>query len=63
MARVRFTADFDYRVSPAFLIAYKAGQERTVKRDCCEKAVAKGKAVEIPLFPRQVTHGKDQVSR
>ncbi len=52
MAYVRFTADFDYRPVRAVVIAYKAGMEETVKRDCARKAIAAGKAVEIPNPPR-----------
>lgn len=53
MARVRFTADFDYRPpdAPRVLIAYKAGMSLTVKRDCAEKAVAAGKAVSLDPPP------------
>jgi hypothetical protein len=48
MARVRFIEDFDYRPTPRVVIAYKAGMELTVKRDCCTQASAKGKAIELP---------------
>ncbi|TKT78419.1 hypothetical protein [Aquamicrobium sp. LC103] len=47
MARLRFTADFDYRPTPMSTIAYKEGMELTVRRECADEAVAKGKAVEI----------------
>lgn len=47
MARVRFTADFDYRPTPVSTIAYKAGMELTVRRGCADQAVAAGKAEEL----------------
>jgi hypothetical protein len=58
MARVRFTADFDYRPVHGLVIAYKAGMEITVKRECCDQAVAKGKAVKIP--PTKKDHLNEQ---
>ena len=48
MARVRFTHDFDYKPMRAVTIAYRAGMESVVKRDCARKAIAAGKAIEIP---------------
>lgn len=53
MARVQFTGDYDYRVTNNSIIAYKAGMEKTVKRDCADKAVLAGKAIEIPRFTRK----------
>ena len=47
MARVRFTADFDYRPTKSITIAYKTGMEETVRRDCALKAISEGKAVEL----------------
>lgn len=47
MARVRFTADFDYRPTPMTTIAYKKGMRLTVRRECADEAAAKGKAVEM----------------
>ena len=47
MARVRFTSDFDYHPTPQVIIAYRAGMEKTVKRDCAKKAIAAGKAVDL----------------
>lgn len=58
MARVRFTADFDYRPTYGRVIAYKAGTEMTVKRDCCIQAVAKGKAIELPKPNRTEKRGE-----
>lgn len=52
MARVRFTADFDYRPTPLSTIAYKAGMELTVRRECADQAVAAGKAEEL-VAPRK----------
>lgn len=50
MPHVLFSADFDFdpdalggRVS----IAYKAGQRKTVTRECAAKAKAAGKAEEV----------------
>jgi len=44
---VRFTADFDWKPKPQVTLAFLAGQERNVTRDCAEKAVAAGKAVRF----------------
>ncbi|MDE4619629.1 hypothetical protein [Sinorhizobium meliloti] len=52
MARVRFTADYDYKPTRQCTIGYKAGMELTVKRDCAEKAIAAGKAEEIEASGR-----------
>lgn len=50
MARVEFIDDYDYRPSIAqrSLVAYKAGYIGTVRRECCDRAVAAGKAKELP---------------
>lgn len=53
MARVRFTYDFDYRPTRMSTIAYKAGMELTVRRECADAAIAKGKAIEIDP-PRKI---------
>lgn len=47
MARVRFTADFDYKPTPSTTIAYRAGQEYVVRRECADRAVKLGKAVAV----------------
>lgn len=47
MARVRFTADFDYKPTSQITIGYLAGMEKTVRRECADQAVAAGKAEEI----------------
>ncbi|MCP8894294.1 hypothetical protein KYK29_05080 [Shinella daejeonensis] len=52
MARVRFIHDFDYKPTPMSTIAYKAGMELTVKRECVDKAVALGKAALVRM-PRK----------
>jgi hypothetical protein len=44
---VRFTADFDFKPKPQVTLAFLAGEERNVTRDCAEKAVAAGKAVRV----------------
>ncbi|WP_309086461.1 hypothetical protein [Chelativorans sp.] len=48
MARVRFKEDFDYRPNRLTTVAYKAGMELTVRRECADAAVAAGKAIELP---------------
>lgn len=57
MAHVRFTADYDYRPSdrPRVVVAYKAGMSVTVKRECADDAIAKGRAVEADTAPRERT--------
>jgi len=57
MARVRFTADFDYKPTARVTVAYKAGMEVTVKRDCAAKAVTAGKAVVISPAKRGASRG------
>ena len=44
---VRFTADFDWKPKPQVTIAYLAGQERNVTRDCAAKAIKAGKAEKV----------------
>lgn len=58
MARVRFTADFDYKPVRHTTIAYRAGMELTVKRDCADKAVAAGKAIELPSVGKPADGGE-----
>ncbi len=50
--RVRFLQRFDYRVNGQVVLAFKAGEERTVTRHCGSQAVAAGSAVEIDPPPR-----------
>lgn len=45
MAKVKFTADFDYKPAPQITVAYLAGMEENVRRECAEQAIAAGKAV------------------
>jgi hypothetical protein len=47
MARVRFTHDYDYKPTAQCTVGYKAGMEKTVKRDCADKAIAAGKATSL----------------
>ncbi|MFI0844428.1 hypothetical protein [Mesorhizobium sp. IMUNJ 23232] len=47
MAWVRFTADFDFKPKPSVTLAFLAGQERSVTRECAALAVERGKAVRL----------------
>lgn len=47
MPRVKFIKDFDYKPLPQVTIAYKAGMELTVKRECADRAIALGKAKPV----------------
>lgn len=51
MPWVRFTADFDFRPSPAVTIAYLKGQVRLVTRACSARAKEARKA-EAASKPR-----------
>lgn len=55
MARVEFTDDYDYSPTegPRSLIAYKRGYIGTVRRECCDRAVAAGKAIELPTLTQE----------
>jgi hypothetical protein len=55
MTHVRFTENFDWSPKPHVLIAYKAGESHTVKRECAEAAIAAGKAVKEPTPRRDET--------
>ncbi|CAN7430967.1 hypothetical protein LJR251_002747 [Rhizobium rhizogenes] len=61
MARVRFTADFDYKPTPGITIAYKAGMQLLVKRDCADQAIAAGKAIDI-YRKKDTTDGAKTIS-
>ncbi|MDX3929248.1 MAG: hypothetical protein QHC90_26035 [Shinella sp.] len=61
MARVKFTADFDYKPTRQTTIGYKAGMELTVKRDCAEKAIAAGRAVDMEKTDRVGGNGETQI--
>lgn len=52
--RVKFTRDFDYTPTQErrVTIAYKAGQEFTVKREAGEAAIRAGAAIEIKEVTR-----------
>lgn len=52
MAKVRFTADYDYKPSTMMTIAYKAGDEKIVRREAAERAVAAGKAEWVGAPPK-----------
>ncbi|WP_426229296.1 hypothetical protein [Pararhizobium sp. DWP3-4] len=62
MARVRFTHDFDYLPTGQVTIGYLAGMEETVKRDCADKAIAAGKAIEIDGKGKEKIDGEVSVS-
>lgn len=60
MARVRFIHDFDYRPTPLSTIAYKAGMELTVRRECADQAIAARKAEYLDA-PRKLAALKGEV--
>lgn len=60
MPRIRFTADFDYKPVPGVTIAYRAGMERLVKRDCADQAVKAGKAERASLR-RKADDGEEPI--
>jgi hypothetical protein len=62
MARVRFTRDFDYKPTRQTTVAYLAGMEMTVRRECADQAVAAGKAVNLKPEGR-ADDGTDQNGR
>lgn len=47
MPRIRFTQDFDFRMTKYAIRAYKAGHEYLVSQACARKALAEDKAVEV----------------
>ncbi|MUZ65330.1 hypothetical protein [Agrobacterium vitis] len=60
--RVRFIDDFDY--SPSALggrvtVAYLAGMELTVKRECGDAAISAGRAVEVTALARNLISGEE----
>lgn len=59
MARVRFTEDYRYTPSRMrrICIKYRAGSERTVKRECADAAIQAGAAVELQAPPRPANTG------
>lgn len=63
MARIRFTEDFDYKPTAQITVAYLAGMEMTVRRECAEQAIAAGKAVRSGRVKRAtgVQDGKASV--
>lgn len=52
MAKVKFTADFDYKPTPQIIVGYVAGMEDTVRRECADQAIAAGKAVAVKRIRR-----------
>lgn len=60
MARVRFISDYDYMPTLTSTVAYKAGMELTVKRDCADGAVLAGVAVEVGANRRAPRDGEAQ---
>lgn len=56
MARIRFSDDFDWSPRFGVTIAYKGGEEYTVKRECADAAVAAGKGKELGA-PRKPDDG------
>ena len=62
MSRVRFTEDFDYKPKKSITVAYLAGMERTVKRECAAQAIAAGKAVSLDGNKRTRDHGETEIT-
>ncbi|NSL22019.1 hypothetical protein [Agrobacterium tumefaciens] len=62
MARVRFKQDYDYKPTIQSTIAYKAGWEGTVRRECAEEAVAAGKAEWAGKDAEAQRNGENQIS-
>lgn len=56
MARVKFTRDFDWKPTSQSTIAYKGGQEYTVRRECAVAAVKAGAGHEVDA-PGKADHG------
>jgi len=63
MARVKFTKNFDYKPTPQVTIAYGAGWEGTVKRECADQAVAAGKAERVGKDVEARQDGETEISR
>ena len=62
MSRVRFIADFDYKPTKSCTVAYLAGMEKTVKRECAVQAIAAGKAVSLDGSKRMRDHGETEIT-
>lgn len=62
MARVKFTENFDYKPTPQVTIAYEAGWEGTVRRECAEEAFAAGKAEWAGKDVEARRNGENQIS-
>lgn len=67
MARIEMSRDFDWKVPGTkshTLIALKAGQTYTVKRECCDAAVKAGAGKEVGATLREpVSQSQDAPSR
>ena len=55
--RVRFTRNYDWRVHPRQVVAFKAGWEGPVTRACGQAAIAAGAAKDVTP-KRSKTDGK-----
>lgn len=47
MPRIRFTQDYDFKLSKHAVRAYKAGKEYLVSQACARDAISAGKAVPV----------------
>ncbi|WP_312619047.1 hypothetical protein [Agrobacterium pusense] len=63
MARIRFKQDFDYKPTPQTTVAYEAGWEGAVKRECAEEAIAAGKAEWVGKGTEDQQDGEAAISR
>jgi hypothetical protein len=55
---LRFTADFNFKPSPAVTISYRAGMTKNVTRACAAAAVAAAKAEPTERPPGRVPYGR-----
>lgn len=58
MARIRFLDNFDYKPNSQITIAYLAGMELTVKRECADRAIAAGKAESLAKLNKGADNGE-----
>jgi hypothetical protein len=59
MPRLRFTQDFDFKVNPQAIIAYKAGREYLVSQAAAAEALGKGIAVPLDRPNRRSRKASD----
>jgi hypothetical protein len=59
MPRLRFTQDFDFKVNPHVVRAYKAGKEYLVSQAAAEQALSKGRAVPLDRPNRKSRKASD----